>query len=261
MGSRNDPLDADTGVMTGTPRVRLVTLTAVVIAVLTASAAFGAVGGRVSRSTEPVPSPSCTSPTPSASPSVDPSASPSVDPSASPSVDPSASPSVDPSASPSPEADPSESPSPEAGEDCAEPSDSPTATDTQTVAAATATDTSSPDAARADACYAAAGMSGPSTDTSGTKQTGLDNAIQHVLANCLKNPQAPGLLTALQHLVENQARHEAQQAAHDAKKAAQQADHPSHDTTTHGNSGTHGNGGGNGGTHGNSGSHGPANGS
>jgi hypothetical protein len=107
-------------------------------------------------------------------------------------------------------------------------------------------------------------MTGPSTDTSGTKLTGLDNAIQHVLANCLKNPQAPGLLVALQHLVENQTRHDAQQAAHDAQKAAHQAGHPSHDTTTHGNDGTHGNSGaahGNAGTHGNSGSHGPANGS
>jgi hypothetical protein len=46
----------------------------------------------------------------------------------------------------------------------------------------------------------------PGDDTE--KATGLDNAIQHVLANCLKNPQAPGLVNALEHLVANQERHE-----------------------------------------------------
>ena len=51
---------------------------------------------------------------------------------------------------------------------------------------------------------------GPPTEP--TKLTGLDNAIAHVLANCLKNPDAPGLVNALEHLVANQAKHE----AHDA---------------------------------------------
>jgi len=51
--------------------------------------------------------------------------------------------------------------------------------------------------------------------------TGLENAIQHVLANCIKNPQAPGLINALEHLYANQQRH----AAHDAEKAAQKAAH------------------------------------
>src|SRR5438132_651681 len=53
------------------------------------------------------------------------------------------------------------------------------------------------------------------------KTTGLDHAIEMVLANCIKNPQAPGLLNALQHLVANRDRH----AAHDADKAARRAAH------------------------------------
>ena len=48
------------------------------------------------------------------------------------------------------------------------------------------------------------------------KLTGLDNAIAHVLANCLKNPQAPGLVNALERLAENKERH----ADHEAAKAA-----------------------------------------
>jgi hypothetical protein len=61
--------------------------------------------------------------------------------------------------------------------------------------------------------------------------TGLDNAISHVLANCLKNPQAPGLVNALEHLVANQARHDALEAERAARKAAHE----------HGPSGDHGN--------------------
>ncbi len=75
-------------------------------------------------------------------------------------------------------------------------------------------------------CLGAAGMSEESGGGSGsagdeTKKTGLDNAIARVLANCIKNPQAPGLLNALRHLVANQARHE----AHDAEKEARRAAH------------------------------------
>jgi len=51
------------------------------------------------------------------------------------------------------------------------------------------------------------------------KTTGLDHAIEVVLANCIKNPQAPGLLNALRHLVQNRDRH----IAHDAEKAARRA--------------------------------------
>ena len=67
-------------------------------------------------------------------------------------------------------------------------------------------------------------------DGEATKAHGLDNAIEHVLANCLKNPQAPGLLNALQRLADNRERHEAHeewkaemQAAKDARKAEKQA--------------------------------------
>jgi hypothetical protein len=52
---------------------------------------------------------------------------------------------------------------------------------------------------------------------------GLDNAIAHVLENCLKNPQAPGLLNALEHLAANQARHEAHEAAKAERKAEREA--------------------------------------
>jgi len=51
------------------------------------------------------------------------------------------------------------------------------------------------------------------------KLTGLDNAIDHVLANCKKNPKAPGLLVALSHLVSNRDKHE----AHEAWKAERAA--------------------------------------
>jgi hypothetical protein len=55
---------------------------------------------------------------------------------------------------------------------------------------------------------------------------GLDHAIEVVLANCLKNPQAPGLLNALRHLAENRER----KMAHDEAKAERKAAH------AHGNS-------------------------
>ena len=46
----------------------------------------------------------------------------------------------------------------------------------------------------------------PNATASDVPATGLANAIQHVLANCIKNPQAPGLLNALEHLYANQQR-------------------------------------------------------
>jgi hypothetical protein len=77
------------------------------------------------------------------------------------------------------------------------------------------TDPVDPD--REAACNEAAGVDPNAEPEPGDdeKVTGLDNAIQHVLANCLKNPQAPGLVNALEHLVANQKRHE----LHDAWKA------------------------------------------
>jgi cobalamin-dependent methionine synthase I len=53
-----------------------------------------------------------------------------------------------------------------------------------------------------------------------TALTGLDNAIWHVFQNCVKNPQAPGLVNALEHLVLNRDRHLAQEAAREAAKLA-----------------------------------------
>lgn len=79
-------------------------------------------------------------------------------------------------------------------------------------------------------CREAAGMSEASTDGTGSedegegfRETGLDHAIATVLANCIKNPQAPGLLNALRHLVANQARHEAHDAEKEARRAAREA--------------------------------------
>ena len=77
---------------------------------------------------------------------------------------------------------------------------------------------------REKACNEAAGITDETAsgnEVVTTKPKGLDNAIQHVLANCIKNPQAPGLLNALRHLVANRDRH----AAHDAEKAARRAAH------------------------------------
>jgi hypothetical protein len=95
------------------------------------------------------------------------------------------------------------------------------------------------DPAREAECNTAAGVD-PTADPAAesTRTTGLDNAIEHVLANCLKNPGAPGLPNALEHLVANAER----KAAHDAAKAAGE----------HGNSGEHGPDA----VHGNSGEHG-----
>ncbi|HET6713089.1 MAG TPA: hypothetical protein VFI59_05185 [Actinomycetota bacterium] len=89
-------------------------------------------------------------------------------------------------------------------------------------------------AEREAACLDAAGIDSSEgtieEDGEAREAHGLDNAIEHVLANCLKNPQAPGLLNALQRLADNRERHGAheewkaeQQAAKDARKAEQQA--------------------------------------
>ena len=56
--------------------------------------------------------------------------------------------------------------------------------------------------------------------------TGLAHAIWVVEANCEKNPQAPGLVNALNHLVANWQKHQ----DHEAEKASGE----------HGNSGEHG---------------------
>jgi hypothetical protein len=58
-------------------------------------------------------------------------------------------------------------------------------------------------------------------DGSEEKVKGLDHALEVVLANCIKNPQAPGLLSALRHLAANRER----KAAHDEAKAERKAAH------------------------------------
>ena len=101
---------------------------------------------------------------------------------------------------------------------------------------------------REAACTTAAGIEPTGgTDDAATKLHGVDNAIAHVLANCVKNPQAPGLLNALEHLAANRAKHEAHEAekaerkaAHDAAKAQKHAGGPGHGKG-HGSNGEHGN--------------------
>jgi hypothetical protein len=95
---------------------------------------------------------------------------------------------------------------------------------------------------------------------------GLDNAIEHVLADCVKNPQAPGLLNALIRLAANRERHEEhrawlaeRKAEREAAKAERKADRGAGHGNGHGNphgrgsNGSNGNGQGqgNGGSHGN----------
>jgi hypothetical protein len=96
----------------------------------------------------------------------------------------------------------------------------------------------SPSADREAACKEAAGVKDDSGDASGgstpsEKTTGLDHAIEVVLANCIKNPQAPGLLNALRHLVSNRDRH----LAHEAEKAARRAAHEAAKAARHGGAG------------------------
>jgi hypothetical protein len=82
------------------------------------------------------------------------------------------------------------------------------------------------------------GTGDETTEEESEPVTGLDNAISHVLENCLKNPQAPGLVNALEHLVANQARHDALEAAKAERAAERAARKAAHE---HGPSGDHGN--------------------
>jgi len=124
------------------------------------------------------------------------------------------------------------------------------------------------DAEREAACLDAAGIDPSDEDGGGegTKAHGLDNAIDHVLANCLKNPQAPGLLNALERLAANRERDEAheewkaeKEAAKDARKAEKEAAKDARKDDKHAGSPGHGNGHGGAGGNGNpheGGSHG-----
>lgn len=95
-------------------------------------------------------------------------------------------------------------------------------------------------ASREAQCRTAAGMStvadgadaSDATVAEGTtdeaKKRGLDRAIEVVLANCIKNPQAPGLVNALRHLVENRERHMALEAEKAARRASREARKAAH---------------------------------
>jgi hypothetical protein len=202
------------------PFVRALLLS-VLMGMLVASAALAKTGGlgffRLSAAGDVT---SCPSPTPSPSPSESPSPSPS------------------PSESPSPDESPSsdQGDQDEQGENDQGTSDQQESDDCKDEGTDQGpTPKPSPSADREKACMDAAGMSTDSTaaGTAGTPQvktTGLDHAIEMVLANCIKNPQAPGLLNALHHLVANRDRHAAldaekaaRKAAHDAAKAARKA--------------------------------------
>jgi hypothetical protein len=198
------------------PFVRALLLS-VLMGTLVASVALAKTGGlgfiRLSAAGDVTSS--CPSPTPSPSPSESPAPSPS------------------PSESPSLSSSPSESSSPDQG-DQDEQGDQGTSEQEGSDCKDTK-DNKKPSATTADrekACLDAAGISGPTVGNSSSQvtTTGLDHAIERVLANCIKNPQAPGLLNALRHLEANRERHAAhddekaaRKAAHDAAKAARQA--------------------------------------
>jgi hypothetical protein len=165
----------------GAPRLRLVSLTVLVIAVLTASAAFGAVGGRSARTSEEA-SPSCT---------------------------------------PSTDQGTMDEGTVDEGT-CVEQEDDPSGTvDASGDASPSLEEMPTADPEREAACMVAAGIdpAAPHVDT-GEKLKGLDNAIARVLENCVKNPQAAGLINALEHLVANRDR----QAAHQEELAAAKAE-------------------------------------
>jgi len=224
--------------MMNSVRLRLLATIATLALIMGGGAALASTGD------EPVPDPSCTS-QPSTDTSVDPA--PLAE-------DPADEPSTDPSEAPDATCD-------DQGDDQGtDPSEAPDPSDTQSETSAddqSTTDTPSPD--REAACNEAAGIdpTAPPATESPVPVKGLDNAIAHVLANCLKNPDAPGLPNALKHLIANRdrqalhdAEREAAKAARDAEKAARKAAHDAaKGEKVHGNSGEHGNSG----THGNSG--------
>lgn len=75
-------------------------------------------------------------------------------------------------------------------------------------------------AERLAACEQATGQTSEGEDG---KLTGLDRAIDRVLANCIKNPQAPGLLNALEHLKLNRERQGVREEERAARKEAREA--------------------------------------
>ena len=126
-----------------------------------------------------------------------------------------------------------------------------TSGDTDTTAALFA-DVPVVDPVREQECNDAAGVvvvppSDPTATVIAEPTQGLDHAIEQVLANCVKNPQAPGLVNALKHLVINRDRHAALDAAkverrlaRDAAKAAHTAAHAASKALHTANAGGHG---------------------
>ena len=103
------------------------------------------------------------------------------------------------------------------------------------------------DPIREAACNEAAGVTPDPEETDDTmdpaveKPLGLENAIAHVLENCTNNPQAPGLLVAIRHLVANAAKREMhEEAKADAKRKKKQPSQRRGPPATHGASGTGG---------------------
>jgi hypothetical protein len=96
------------------------------------------------------------------------------------------------------------------------------------------------DPVRESECNDAAGVDPSRTEQDGA--TGLDNAIAHVLANCIKNPGSPGLPNALRHLVANRERKAERDAAKAAGVHGNSANAPGHLGEHGGSAGTsHGN--------------------
>jgi hypothetical protein len=103
------------------------------------------------------------------------------------------------------------------------------------------------DPIREAACNEAAGVTPHPEETEDTidpaveKPHGLENAIAHILANCTHNPQAPGLLVAIRHLVANAAKREMREEAKaDAMREKKQPSQRRGPPATHGASGTGG---------------------
>jgi hypothetical protein len=127
------------------------------------------------------------------------------------------------------------------------------------------------DPIREAACSEAAGVTPDPEETEDAmdpaveKPHGLENAIAHVLQNCADNPQAPGLLVAIRHLVANAAKREMhEEAKADArreKKHPSQRRGPPASRGASGTGGSRGNGGppGQPSTHGNGNAYGNGN--
>jgi hypothetical protein len=199
----------------------VISLIAFVAAVLTASAAFGAVGGHV------LDAPGTETGSPCETGTDRGTTTPPTDPEAiAQNEDPSSCAGEEPTAEPTNSTD--------------EPSTG--GTDEPTGGPAP---TTTPDPQRAADCGAAAGLT-PGTEAApaldGGTVTGLDNAISHVLANCNTNVTAPGLPIALAHLAHNRERQAAHKAEIAAAKAARSATHAGR-VADGGNGGDRGNGG------------------